>query len=109
VAGDGRERLAFTRAIGDFNMKRYGVSAEPTVATDIPPPPSGVIRVVVVASDGLWDACHYREVAEAIQKSLGAGVSVVAALLLAIAEDYSTDRFGEVHDNISIAVAVIRG
>ena len=109
VAGDGRERLAFTRAIGDFNMKRYGVSAEPAVATDIPPPPSGIVRVVVVASDGLWDACHYREVAEAIQKSLGAGVSVVATLLRAIAEHYSTERFGEVHDNISIAVAVIRG
>lgn len=109
VAGDGRERIAFTRAIGDFNMKRYGVSAEPTVAGDIPPPPAGTIRVVVVASDGMWDACHYREVAEAIQKSLGAGVSAVARELRHLAEYCSTERFGEVHDNISIAVAVIRG
>jgi serine/threonine protein phosphatase PrpC len=115
-SGDRIERLAMTRSIGDFHLKRFGVSAVPSLSADIPPSPSPspspsndteYIRVVVAASDGLWDACHYREIAEVIQKHLSVPVNLVKELRF-LAEYLSTERFGDVHDNISIAVAVIR-
>ena len=108
ATGDRAERLAMTRSIGDFHLKRYGVSATPSVSPDIQQPP-GIIRVVVAASDGLWDGCHYHEVAEVIGKHLlVADTDTIVKELLHLAEECSTERFGGLHDNISIAVAVIR-
>jgi len=56
--GNRRQALAMTRSLGDFKFKPYGVSAVPDFITH---PAPAVERVVIVASDGLWDALTYAE------------------------------------------------
>jgi serine/threonine protein phosphatase PrpC len=104
-----REQLAMTRALGNFHLKRHGLIATPHVV-GVNAPAAGVTRALVVASDGLWDACQYAAVGEIVRRPdlLGDAPAAAAALL-----DYgiktSKKMFGGVaaHDNITVAVAYI--
>jgi serine/threonine protein phosphatase PrpC len=112
---DGRTSLAMTRSIGDFHMKRFGVSALPSmVSVSAPRPPATAvsenptIRAIVVATDGLWDAVHYHEVRDLVRRAdlLGHAEAATAALLefgMAMARA----RFGPRHDNITVSVSYI--
>jgi serine/threonine protein phosphatase PrpC len=102
----GGECLAMTRAIGDFNLKRYGLTHEPSVH-DVEPPPANTRRVIIAASDGLWDVCQYAEVGEVVRAHLSAGPKAVADALVALAIVLSIKRFGDPNDNISVAVTFI--
>ena len=100
----GDERLAVTRALGDFNMKQCGVIAEPTVTTVDPPAP-GVIRAIVLASDGLWDGMKYDEVRAIVRKPelLGKAEEATAALMEA-ALAANAKLFGTNTDNVTVVV-----
>jgi serine/threonine protein phosphatase PrpC len=102
--------LAMTRAIGDFDLQKNGVSPIPSVAT-FSPPVQNVIRAVVVASDGLWDAVHYKEVCDIVRRNdlLGNADAATKALLeFGIAK--SKERFGghACHDNITVVVSYVK-
>jgi serine/threonine protein phosphatase PrpC len=102
--------LAMTRALGDYDLQKHGVSPVPTVTT-FAPPAQNTIRAVVVASDGLWDAVHYKEVCDVVRRNdlLGNAEAATKALLeFGIAK--SKERFGTqaCHDNITVVVAYIK-
>jgi serine/threonine protein phosphatase PrpC len=102
--------LAMTRALGDYDLQKHGVSPVPNVAT-FAPPVQNVIRAVVVASDGLWDAVHYKEVCDIVRRDdlLGNADAATKALLeFGIAK--SKERFGgqTCHDNITVVVAYVK-
>lgn len=101
VAADNSEQLAMTRALGDFNLRRHGVSSDPDFGF-APAPPAGTKRVVIAASDGLWDAVHYHE-ARDIVRALD-DPNVAANALVEFGMSRSRALFGSV-DNISVAVA----
>ncbi len=105
----GNDMLAMTRALGDFNLHRAGLTTVPDVTT-VAAPAAGVTRAVVVASDGLWDAVHYDEVRAVVRRAdlLGNAAAATAALLeFGIA--MSKKRFGcaAAHDNITVVVAYV--
>ena len=104
-----REQLAMTRALGNFHLKRHGLIATPhTVAVEAPA--AGVTRALVVASDGLWDACQYAAVGEIVRRpDLLGDAPAAAAALLEYGLRTSKQVFGGVaaHDNITVAVAYI--
>jgi len=105
----GDDMLAMTRALGDFNLHRAGLTTVPDV-TAVAAPAAGVTRAVVVASDGLWDAVHYDEVRDVVRRAdlLGNAAAATAALLeFGIA--MSKKRFGctAAHDNITVVVAYV--
>ena len=100
----GEDRLAVTRALGDFNMKFHGVSAEPTVTT-VDPPAEDVIRAIVLASDGLWDAMQYAEVGAVVRDPAVLGNAEAAtAALMAAALAANDKHFGDNADNITAVV-----
>eukprot|EP00879_Flechtneria_rotunda_P000146 GHRR01000213.1.p1 GENE.GHRR01000213.1~~GHRR01000213.1.p1 ORF type:complete len:631 (+),score=184.85 GHRR01000213.1:186-2078(+) len=59
--------LATTRAIGDYDLRSYGVVPEPEF---INVPRQGGAEFLVLASDGLWDVISNEEVYDYAQKAL---------------------------------------
>jgi serine/threonine protein phosphatase PrpC len=106
VSPDG-ERLAVTRALGDFHMKGCGVIAEPSVLVALPPA-QGVTRAIVMASDGLWDAMKYEEVCAVVRapEVLGNAEAATAALMAAAAAA-NAKHFGSSADNITAVVVYL--
>ena len=98
------ERLAVTRAIGDFSMKENGVIATPSI-TSAPPPKPGTVRAIVMASDGLWDAMTYEEVCAIVRRPdlLGNAEAATKALMAASLETARL-RFGPQIDNVTAVV-----
>jgi hypothetical protein len=101
------ESLAITRAIGDFNMRQYGLTAEPTVTTAEAPAP-GVTRAIVMASDGVWDVMRYEDVCAIVRKPelLGNAEAATAALMKA-AKEAGNVLFGLSMDNITAVVVYL--
>ena len=111
VAGGaaGREQLAMTRALGNFHLKRHGLISTPHVV-DVDAPAAASVHALVVASDGLWDACQYEAVGEIVHRpDLLGDAPAAAAALLEYGIRTSKQVFGGVtaHDNITVAVAYI--
>lgn len=105
----GADRLAMTRALGDFNLHRAGLITTPDVTT-VAAPAAGVTRAVVVASDGLWDAVHYDEVRDVVRRpDLLGNATAATAAVLELGIRMSKARFGQhaAHDNITVVVAYI--
>jgi serine/threonine protein phosphatase PrpC len=105
----GTDRLAMTRALGDFNLHRVGLTTVPDV-TSVAAPAPGVTRAVVVASDGLWDAVHYDEVRAVVRRAdLLGNAEAATAAVLDLGIRMSKARFGQkaAHDNITVVVAYI--
>jgi len=107
VSPCGKEKLAVTRALGDFFMKQYGVIAEPSVTT-VGPPAAGVTRAIVLASDGLWDAMQYEEVRAIVRRPdlLGDAEAAMAALKDATLAKNAT-LFGAMADNMTAIVVYV--
>jgi serine/threonine protein phosphatase PrpC len=122
-ASDDSERIAMTRALGDFNLQLLaGVITEPhcqdlpalapTDAGPVPPIDPAVAgghgsseRVVVNASDGFWDIVHYTEVAEVIWQAENRGsAEATAAALLALGKAKTLERLGAPGDNMTVSV-----
>lgn len=108
-ASDDSERIAMTRALGDFNLQLLaGVITEPH-CQDLPalaPTDAGPReRVVVNASDGFWDIVHYAEAAEVIWQGENRGdATATAAALLALGKAKTLERLGAPGDNMTVSV-----
>jgi serine/threonine protein phosphatase PrpC len=103
-ASDNSEALAMTRALGDFNLRRHGISATPSVLTAAPPP-SGTTRAIVVASDGVWDPAEYHEIRDLVRRpDLLGNAGAATAALLEWARARGRARFGAGADNMAVAV-----
>lgn len=115
------EGLAMTRALGDFNMSRYGVSQEAHVVTAAPPAlvEDTQIRAVVWASDGLWDLVQYADVGAVVRREefiirgddgqvSGGRAEAAAAALVELAKERTRAAFGgALGDNITAGVSYI--
>lgn len=99
------EALAMTRALGDFNMERYGASHEPHVVTESPPV-TAKTRAVVWASDGLWDLVPPRDVGALVHRAdLVGNPAAASAALLELAKERTRAAFGgALGDNITVGV-----
>lgn len=101
------ERLAVTRALGDFGMKTCGVIAEPSIIV-APPPAHGTTRAIVMASDGLWDAMQYEEVRAIVRDPAVLGNAEAAtAVLMTVAAAANAKHFGSSADNITAVVVYL--
>jgi serine/threonine protein phosphatase PrpC len=107
VVGRDGEQLAMTRALGDFNMKHSGIIATPSEMS-IGPPPAGVVRAIVMASDGLWDAMQYAEVRDIVRNPahLGNAEAATTALMEAALAAGAT-HFGSNSDNVTVIVVYV--
>jgi serine/threonine protein phosphatase PrpC len=107
TAPDGSESLAMTRALGDFHMKRYGLSATPSVQT-APPPAHGTVRAVVIGSDGLWDSLQFEEAREIVyREGLVGNADAASSALLEYGKARARALMGPAYDNIVCAVVYI--
>ena len=103
-ASDNTEALAMTRALGDFNLQRHGISTDPSVLTAAPPAP-GTTRAIVVASDGVWDSADYHDVRDLVRRpDLLGNAGAATAALLGWARERGCARFGAGADNLTLAV-----
>jgi serine/threonine protein phosphatase PrpC len=94
-----------TRAFGNYPLIPYGLSSIPSVKT-VEPPPEGVRRAVVIASDGLWDVMSNESIG-AIVCGI-ASAEAAAATLLTVALAAGRALFGEpVQDNTAIVVVYL--
>lgn len=103
---DSSEGLSMTRALGDYNLQRFGgVITVPSIQT-LPAAAGIQERVVLLGSDGFWDMVHYNEVADVIRTAVRAAESTdaLAASLIDLAKTKTIERIGDVGDNISIVV-----
>lgn len=108
-AADNSESLAMTRALGDLNLKRHGVSSEPAIQEAAAPLP-GTTRVIVIGSDGLWDPLQYEEVRAIVRRPefLGArDADGATAALMAYAKERAPKLMGPGYDNIACAVVYV--
>jgi serine/threonine protein phosphatase PrpC len=101
------ENLAITRAIGDFSMKEHGVIAEPTIMR-AKPPTAGIVRAIVMASDGLWDAMQYAEVGAIVRRpDLIGNAEAATKALMVVALETARRLFGTNCDNITAVVVYV--
>lgn len=101
------DRLAMTRALGDFHMKPFGVSAVPSTSS-LAPPTEG-IRAIVMASDGLWDALHYSEVRAIVRDpACMENASLAAERLMEVTMETGVRLFGASLDNVTVGVIYVR-
>jgi serine/threonine protein phosphatase PrpC len=107
LVGYCNERLAVTRALGDFTMKKHGVIAEPSIVC-APPPAAGTTRAIVVASDGLWDCLQYAEVCVIVRRPDLIGNAEAATTELVAAALAAGERiYGSTCDNITAIVVYV--
>jgi serine/threonine protein phosphatase PrpC len=100
------DRLAMTRALGDFHMKPFGVSVVPSTST-LAPRTEGV-RAIVMASDGLWDALQYSEVRAIVRDPACLGnASVACERLMALTMETGVRLFGASLDNVTVGVIYV--
>jgi hypothetical protein len=107
VIGPGGEQLAITRALGDFNMKAGGVIATPTVMSAAPAA-AGVVRAIVMASDGLWDAMQYADVRAIVRNpALVGNAEAATTALMEAALTAGATHFGSHSDNVTALVVYV--
>ena len=110
IVGPFNERLAMTRALGDFNMKKIcGVTAEPSIVTfDNVITKLHTIRAFVLASDGLWDGMHYSDIgAILLRPDLIGNAEAAANELMAVSIATNKRLFGSSADNVTIVVVYV--
>jgi serine/threonine protein phosphatase PrpC len=107
VVGRNGEHLAMTRAIGDFNMKNSGIIATPSEMS-VGPPAAGVVRAIVMASDGLWDAMQYAEVRDIVRNpALIGNAEAATTALMEAARAAGATHFGSNSDNVTAIVVYL--
>lgn len=105
--------LACSRSIGDADMKDFGVPPEKQAVTCVPDVfgrrvVPGVDRVVVLASDGLWDVMSNEKVADFVMKRLGKGKVVDQKLVDSVANELvmHATRNLKSYDNTTAVIGV---
>lgn len=107
IFGPSGERLAMTRSLGDFNMKRFGhLTAVPTVTTT-PPVPAGITRTFIVASDGLWDVLTPADVKQILSDPFNITATAAEEALMLTARAKSIQYFGMGGDDITVIVVKV--
>lgn len=101
------EALNMTRSIGDFSLKKHGVSSKPdSIDHHLPPGRS----IVLIASDGLYDSFKYEElrdlVLKGIKDSMG-DVEKAAKYILDDGVENGFTFFGQHQDNTTVVLAII--
>lgn len=97
--------LALSRALGNTDLKPYGISAVPSI---IVTPPPATKRAIVVASDGLWDILTPAQVrAVVFSAHLLGDAAAAAAALMEAATEAGTRLFGTDYDNITLVVIYV--
>jgi len=95
--------LALTRALGDVELKPYGLSAVPSIIVE----PAGA-RAIVIASDGLWDILTPAQVRAVIFSAhLLGDAAAAAAALMETATEAGKRLFGTDYDNITLVVVYV--
>lgn len=108
VAPDRSEQLAMTRSLGDFYLKRFGVSAEPSLRSH-PAPPPDTMRAIVLGTDGFWDTAHLHEVRDIVYRADLVGRPDAATdALISWGDAQATKHFGAQRDNSTVAVVYVR-
>jgi serine/threonine protein phosphatase PrpC len=107
IFGPAGERLAMTRSLGDFNMKKCGhLTAVPSVIST-PPIPDGISRTFVIASDGLWDVLTPADVKQILSDPFNATASTAEEALMLAARAKSIQYFGMGGDDITVIVVKV--
>jgi serine/threonine protein phosphatase PrpC len=96
--------LTMTRSIGDKGLKMYGVTDQPDVVCR---KLKRKDKVLVVASDGLWDVVSNQEAVEIVGRELEKKDSPAACQKLAEEAVKRWKRIGEHVDDISVVVAFL--
>lgn len=105
VPGQDFPGLAMSRALGDVQAHQLGVTADPTVAVDVPLPPGSA---VTIGSDGIWDMLSAGEAAALVAAEVESGTGAAAAALVAEARGRWLRRGGYV-DDVSAVVVFLPG
>jgi serine/threonine protein phosphatase PrpC len=99
--------LAMTRALGDTDFKRIGVTAEPSVLT-APPLAPDQVRAYVMASDGVWDIMQYAAVGAIVRRpDLIGNAEAAANAVLAEALNQQRTLLGSGGDNATVVVIYV--
>lgn len=83
--------LAMTRAIGDFEGHKYGLTYILSVSIKTVDPSQEFI--IITASDGLWDCVKYEEYTDLVRQELADFTSSVGSISSSSAEVSSVDSF----------------
>lgn len=103
----GDTMLNMFRAIGDFGLKKCGVTCEPEVVEHILP--AAGRSVVLVASDGLFDVLHYEAIRDCILASKTGTAEEITAAVLKLGLEKGKDIFGSGQDNTTVCVGILDG
>jgi len=110
--------LSMTRSLGDYYLKKYGVSSKPTIKyinlSEIFK--ESPIISIVVATDGVWDNHTYENISKLILnedylKRINNGENIseeVCKLLIAENDQLGRNHFGESRDNATAIVSYLK-
>ncbi|KAF0683433.1 Aste57867_24558 [Aphanomyces stellatus] len=109
------ESLAFTRSLGDFYIHSFGITHEPDVIQiDLAQLMAGEAWsqvMLVVASDGIWDAWQYGELSEFVWQTWAdekGAMEAVTARVMEQNKDISAGIFGPSVDNMTVVVCSLQ-
>ena len=103
-AGGKPMQLQYSRAFGGRGLKPYGLSNEPTVQ-QLRLDPSH--RVLIIASDGLWDVCSEQEAVNVAMYAHEAGTDAAQELVDFALEEQA--RRGSMADNVTVVCVFFKG
>ena len=90
AAGDKPMQLQYSRAFGGKDLKPFGLSATPDVAQLVLHPQH---RVLVIATDGLWDVCTPEDAVTIAMQACGEGLDPAEALVrFALDDQHGSDN-----------------
>eukprot|EP01038_Epipyxis_sp_PR26KG_P007468 gene7468-10179_t len=94
--------LAMSRSIGDFDVKKIGVIAEPEISTfnrnesDV---------YMIIATDGVWEFISSQEAVDIVDANIEKGVDFATRKLIEIASmKWAEDGYGSYRDDITAIV-----
>ena len=95
AGGDKPMQLQYSRAFGGKDLKPFGLSATPDVTQVVLQPQH---RVLVLATDGLWDVCSPEDAVAIAMHACGSGADPAEALVRFALDDQNGS------DNVTVVV-----
>jgi serine/threonine protein phosphatase PrpC len=99
----GNTSLNMFRSIGDFGLKKCGVSAVPDRVEWVLEEDT----IVLAASDGLFDPLHYEEIRDCVVANGDKDAPGIAAAVLELGLAAGKKHFGSAHDNTTVCVGIL--
>eukprot|EP00742_Colponemidia_sp_Colp-10_P008305 GILJ01008983.1.p1 GENE.GILJ01008983.1~~GILJ01008983.1.p1 ORF type:complete len:721 (+),score=94.77 GILJ01008983.1:204-2366(+) len=102
------DSLTMTRSLGDFYLQSLGLSSEPEVMTCRLHP---CHRVLVLASDGLWDNWHYQDLFKMLLKPeyvVSQRVEDAVSRVMMLNRSFAKEHFGDNTDNTTVLIAYLQ-